>query len=100
MAPTQVITTPQKGPKTMPLAIVRNSAGNGTNECMIISPIEPNGPQAPSERIKLTMVVLFILSAGRINSIMGHMLINEKQKAVSPKTDSKTKSGQLLLFVL
>ena len=36
MAPVQVITTPQTGPNSMPLAKVTNSAGNGTRLCAII----------------------------------------------------------------
>lgn len=51
IAPVQVIATPQMGPKIMPFAMARSSAGNGTKQCRIMRPIEAATPHGPAARI-------------------------------------------------
>src|SRR5918996_3686739 len=47
IAPIQVTTVPHTGPNSMPLATAISSAGNGTNECRIMSAIDAAGAHAP-----------------------------------------------------
>ena len=47
MAPLQVISVPQTGPYSMPLAIATNSAGKGTKLCRTMSRIEAATPHMP-----------------------------------------------------
>src|SRR5918994_6025685 len=47
IAPIHVPSVPRTGPNSMPLAIAISSAGNGTNECRIMSAIEATGAHAP-----------------------------------------------------
>jgi len=49
MAPAQVMTVPQTGPKMTPLAMATNSAGKGMKEWRIIIPIEAKTPQYPQD---------------------------------------------------